>query len=73
MIQAFNGAGDTATPTKMNLLCFWLLEIPLAYVLSLTFGLNEIGVFMSIIISESMLGLLGIILFKRGKWKEKVV
>jgi Na+-driven multidrug efflux pump len=73
MTQAFNGAGDTATPTKINFLCFWLLEIPLACVLALTFKLNEVGVFMSIIIAESALGILGIILFKRGKWKEKVV
>jgi putative MATE family efflux protein len=73
MTQAFNGAGDTATPTKINFLCFWLLEIPLAFVLALTFKLNEVGVFMSIIIAESALGILGIILFKRGKWKEKVV
>ena len=73
MTQAFNGAGDTATPTKMNFLCFWLLEIPLACVLALTFKLNEVGVFLSIIIAETALGILGIILFKRGKWKEKVV
>jgi Na+-driven multidrug efflux pump len=50
-----------------------MLEIPLAYVLALTFELNEVGVFLSIIIAESALGLLGVILFRRGKWKEKIV
>ena len=58
----------------MNLVSrFWLLEIPLSYVLALALGLNEVGVFVSIIIAESVLCLLGIILFRRGKWKEKVV
>lgn len=73
MTQAFNGAGDTATPTKMNFVLFWLIEIPLAYFLALKFGYREVGVFISIIVAESLLGVVGVILFKRGKWKEKVV
>ncbi|MCG8604939.1 MATE family efflux transporter, partial [bacterium] len=73
MTQAFNGAGDTATPTKVNFVCFWLLEIPVAYLLALKWGFGERGVFLSIILAESMIGVLGVILFKRGTWKAKSV
>jgi Na+-driven multidrug efflux pump len=73
MTQAFNGAGDTTTPTIMNFFCFWLIEIPLAYVLAIEMGLSERGVFLAIIASESLLGVLGIILFRRGKWKLREV
>ena len=71
--QAFNGAGDTYTPTILNFICFWLIEIPLAYVLSISIGFNEAGVFWAIVIAESMLTVLGIIIFKRGKWKLRKV
>jgi putative MATE family efflux protein len=69
MTQAFNGAGDTFTPTLINLFCFWLIEIPLAYFMAIKFGFAETGVFLAIIISESLVGILGIILFTRGRWK----
>jgi putative MATE family efflux protein len=70
MPQAFNGAGDTMTPTKINFVCFWLLEIPLAYMLALKLGLRESGVYWSVVIAESMAGVIGIVLFRRGRWKQ---
>ncbi|SMO37273.1 putative efflux protein, MATE family [Gracilimonas mengyeensis] len=69
IIQAFNGAGDTRTPTLINLLCFWMIEIPLAYMLAINLGWAEPGVFYAIVIAESLLGIIGLILFKRGNWK----
>jgi putative MATE family efflux protein len=73
MTQAFNGAGDTTTPTILNFICFWMVEIPLAYLLALQLGLSETGVFLAIISSESLLGVLGIVVFRRGKWKLREV
>jgi Na+-driven multidrug efflux pump len=71
--QAFNGAGDTTTPTFLNFICFWSIEIPLAYLLALQLDLSETGVFLAIIISESLLGVLGVFMFRRGKWKLREV
>lgn len=71
--QALNGAGDTLTPTILNFVCFWIIEIPQAYVLSITFGFAEKGVFLSIIIAESILTIFAIIIFRRGKWKLKQI
>lgn len=73
MIQAFNGAGDTTTPTIMNFFCFWLFEIPLAYTLSLPLGFSERGVFLAIVFAESLLGVVGMIMFRHGRWKEREV
>ncbi len=73
IIQAFNGAGDTITPTKINFACFWLIEIPVAYVFALKLGAGERGVYWSIVIAESIAGLVAIVLFRRGRWKERVV
>lgn len=70
MPQAFNGAGDTLTPTKINFVLFWLLEIPAAYFLALHAGWKQSGVFWSIVFAESLAGLVGIWLFRRGKWKQ---
>ncbi len=73
VMQAFNGAGDTITPTKINFICFWLVEIPLAYLLAVSLGVGEKGVYYAILISESLLTLIGVILFRRGRWKLKQV
>jgi len=68
-LQAFNGAGDTATPTKINIVFFWLIEIPLAYLMSVILDMNYSGVFWSIFIAETAVGLFTLWLFTRGKWK----
>lgn len=70
---AFNGAGDTWTPTYLNLFIFWLFEIPLAYVLAYRFGFGADGVFWAITIAFSVLAIASALLFKRGKWKLKKV
>jgi len=71
--QSFNGAGDTWTPTVLNLFVFWLWEIPLAYVLSVVLGMGPRGVFVSITIAFSTLAVASALVFRRGKWKGKVV
>jgi putative MATE family efflux protein len=70
---AFNGAGDTWTPTYLNLFIFWIFEIPLAYVLSYHFGFGASGVFWAITIAFSLLAVAAALLFSRGKWKLKKV
>jgi putative MATE family efflux protein len=67
---AFNGAGDTATPTLLNLVCFWLCQIPLAWALAFHTGLGPNGVYVAVVVSDSLLAALGILLFRRGKWKQ---
>jgi putative MATE family efflux protein len=67
---AFNGAGDTATPTVLNLICFWLCQIPLAWALAFHTGLGQNGVYVAVVFSDSLLAALGILLFRRGKWKQ---
>ncbi len=73
MTQAFNGAGDTITPTIINFFCFWLFEIPVAYVLALLLGFGEKGVFIAIISAESLIGIVGIIVFRQGRWKKRKI
>jgi len=69
LTQSFNGAGDTWTPTWLNLACFWLWEVPLAWVLAVRFGFGPSGVFLSITIAFSTLAVASAILFRRGGWK----
>jgi putative MATE family efflux protein len=73
IVQAFNGAGDTTTPTVINLFCYWLFQIPLAYALALPLGLNAQGVFLAITISESTIAVVSVLVFRRGKWKERKI
>ncbi len=68
-VQAFNGAGDTKTPTKINIVFFWLIQIPLSYVLAIKFGWEHSGVFWGVFISETSVGLFTLWLFTRGRWK----
>lgn len=67
--QAFNGAGDTKTPTWINFICFWLLQIPLAYVFGLYLDFGPTGVFWSIAFSETVLAIMCVYIFRKGKWK----
>jgi len=73
MIQAFNGAGDTKTPTYINILAFWAIEIPLAYFLANRTELHEQGVYVAIIIAETVLALTAFYFFKKGYWKDRIV
>ncbi len=68
--QAFNGSGDTQTPTKINLISFWLFQLPMAYVLALLLDFGAKGVFIAITAAEILLAILAIIWFKKGKWKQ---
>ena len=73
MVQAFNGAGDTVTPTLINLFCYWLWQIPMAYTLARTLQLGPKGVFTAIAISESTLAVVSMLVFRRGKWKQQKI
>jgi putative MATE family efflux protein len=70
--QALNGAGDTIMPTLINLVCFWLFLLPLAYWLATSVGLGPNGAFLASVLAESLLTVLSVIVFRRGKWKSKV-
>lgn len=70
MVQALNGAGDTKTPTLINLVCFWLIQIPLGYLLAIGFDLKSTGAFIAIPVAETVLALAAWYYFKKGKWKQ---
>ena len=73
LVQAFNGAGDTVTPTWINLGCYWLFQVPLALALSRGLGQGPLGVFLAITLAESLLAVVGLLVFRRGAWKGKAV
>jgi putative MATE family efflux protein len=70
MANAFNGAGDTWTPTWINLAGFWAFQIPLAYVLAVLFRMGPLGVFIAIPVAETAISITAYILFRKGKWKQ---
>ncbi|WP_445382023.1 MATE family efflux transporter [Robiginitalea sp. IMCC43444] len=67
--QAFNGSGDTATPTRINLVAFWLFQLPFAYTLAILLDMGPLGVFLAITLAEVLLTVLALLAFKKGKWK----
>jgi putative MATE family efflux protein len=69
IVQSFNGAGDTRTPTILNLFTYWLFQIPLAFVLAMKMDLGATGAFWAIAIAESALAIVSYYVFKQGKWK----
>ena len=70
VINAFNGAGDTKTPTYINFVCFWLLQLPFAYVMAITLNFGPSGVFWAITLAEVLIAIIAIIWFKKGNWKK---
>ena len=73
LVQAFNGAGDTTTPSLINFFCYWLFQIPLAYWLAVSSGMGPNGVFWAIAIAETMITVAGASLFRLGRWKKRQV
>ena len=73
MLQAFNGAGDTVTPTIVNFFGFWMLEIPLAYFLAIPMRMQARGAYFSIVAAEAAIAGVSIVLFKRGYWKKQQI
>jgi putative MATE family efflux protein len=71
MVQSFNGAGDTLTPTIVNIFGYWLFQIPVAYLLAFRTSLGTAGVFAAIPIAETAIAIVGVTLFRRGRWKKK--
>ncbi|HOP05538.1 MAG TPA: MATE family efflux transporter [Tenuifilaceae bacterium] len=69
VVNSLNGAGDTFTPMIINLFCFWILEIPLAYILAINLSMGERGVYYAIVTAETLMTITAILAFRRGKWK----
>jgi Na+-driven multidrug efflux pump len=73
LTQAFNGAGDAWTPTWINVACFWVWQMPLAYYLALGVGMGPSGVYWAVMIAFSTLAVVSAVIFRRGKWKTQQV
>jgi putative MATE family efflux protein len=69
VINAFNGAGDTKTPTYINFVCFWLFQLPIAYLMAITLEIGPLGVFLAITLAEVLIAIIAMIWFKKGTWK----
>ncbi|MHA4843075.1 MATE family efflux transporter [Flavitalea antarctica] len=68
--NSFNGAGDTKTPTIINIFGFWLFQVPLAYLLATTLKMGPTGVFIAIVVAETAVTLTGVVIFRKGRWKK---
>jgi putative MATE family efflux protein len=73
LVNSFNGAGDTLTPLKINVFAFWMIEIPLAYILAIKLGMKEEGVFTAIVVAETIMTITAWMVFRKGRWKLKEV
>ena len=73
MLQAFNGAGDTFTPSVINLICYWVVQLPLAYLLGRHYQMGPNGIYTAILAAEILLSSISIYVFRQGRWKQKVV
>lgn len=69
VINSFNGAGDTITPTIINFICFWLFQLPFAYLMAISFDFGPMGVFLAIVLAEVLISIIAIIWFRKGRWK----
>ena len=73
LVQAFNGAGDTVTPTVINIICYWLFQIPVASYLAGAGGMGTDGVFIAVTLTQCLVAVCGIIAFRMGRWKKSRV
>jgi Na+-driven multidrug efflux pump len=73
IVQRFNGAGDTSTPTLINFVAFWLVQLPIAYLLAIRFSLGPRGAFSAVPIAEIVFTAMALLLFRRGSWKRQTI